>query len=256
MDWILLRGLSREQAHWGLFPKLLTDVFPGHRFHCLDLPGAGVRAAEKSPGSIASIAERVRAESLHLTRPLGLIGLSMGGMVALDWAARYGASEVGALAMVNSSSGFSPPWQRMRPGVWPRVARTLVLRDPAARERAILELTSGRPVSPELANRWVRIQQQHPTRRENALAQLWAAARYKAPERPPDLNAVLLASEGDRIVHWRCSQALADRWHWPVVIHPDAGHDLVLDDPSWVVAQLSMLLSAPAGTEQKQSVGA
>ncbi|MGB1477517.1 MAG: alpha/beta fold hydrolase, partial [Marinobacter salsuginis] len=51
-------------------------------------------------------------------------------------------------------------------------------------------------------------------------------------------DALLLASRGDRIVHWRCSAALEERWQWTMKLHPDAGHDLPLDDPEWIIQQL------------------
>ncbi|MGZ5183361.1 MAG: alpha/beta fold hydrolase, partial [Ramlibacter sp.] len=69
----------------------------------------------------------------------------------------------------------------------------------------------------------------------NALRQLWAAARYRAPDRPPAVPLLLLASAGDRLVHPSCSARLADRWEVPLRLHPWAGHDLPLDDPAWVL---------------------
>src|SRR5690554_7628397 len=39
MHWILLRGLTRERAHWGDFPERLRAAFPDQHFHLVDLPG-------------------------------------------------------------------------------------------------------------------------------------------------------------------------------------------------------------------------
>ncbi|PMZ18082.1 alpha/beta hydrolase, partial [Pseudomonas sp. FW306-02-F08-AA] len=42
-----------------------------------------------------------------------------------------------------------------------------------------------------------------------------------------------------------CSQALAAAWNLPLVMHPFAGHDLPLDDPAWVVAQVLQWATRP-----------
>ena len=40
-NWILLRGLARESAHWGDFIPLLQSTFPDAQLTLLDLPGTG-----------------------------------------------------------------------------------------------------------------------------------------------------------------------------------------------------------------------
>lgn len=160
MHWILLRGLTREQAHWGDFPRRLEAAFPGHRFHTVDLPGTGVAFRETSPDTIPAIREWVCRQVAHIPRPVNLLALSMGGMVALDWAQHAPCGEIQNLVLINTSSAFSPPWQRMRPGAWPRILRLLAYRELFDRERAILALTSNRPVPLALAKRWYSIQRQ------------------------------------------------------------------------------------------------
>jgi hypothetical protein len=31
--------------------------------------------------------------------------------------------------------------------------------------------------------------------------------------------------------------AIAQKWNVPLLVHPEAGHDLTLDEPSWVLTQ-------------------
>ncbi|RBP33267.1 pimeloyl-ACP methyl ester carboxylesterase [Marinobacter pelagius] len=238
MHWILLRGLTREQAHWGDFPAALQSAFPSHRFHAVDLPGTGIHYRQDSPDTIEGIRRQVCRQVSHIPRPIGIIALSMGGMVALDWAQNAELGEIQQLVMINTSSGFSPPWQRMRPVAWPRVLRLLSRRELFDRERDLLHLTSNRTVPLSLAKRWYSIQRQRPVSLANAFNQLRAAARFTpAPHRPlPD--ALLLASRGDRIVHFKCSEALESRWQWTLRLHPDAGHDLPLDEPGWILEQI------------------
>lgn len=242
MDWILLRGLTREQAHWGDFPRRLQAAFPEHRFHPVDLPGTGVHYRDESPETVADIREVVRQQVSHIRKPFSILALSMGGMVALDWAQHAPEGEIQNLVLINTSSGFSPFWQRMRPGTWPRVVRLLARRELFERERDLLRLTSNREVPLELAKQWYRIQRQRPVTAGNALRQLAAAARYAPGQKRPLSDALLLASRGDRIVHWRCSAALEQRWQWTLKVHPDAGHDLPIDEPGWIIRQLDAWL--------------
>lgn len=235
MHWILLRGLTREQAHWGDLPQRLSDAMPGHQFHAVDLPGTGVHYRERSPASMAAIRARVRRQVAHIPGPYGLIGLSMGGMVALDWAQHAEVGEIQQLVLINTSSGFSPPWQRMKPSALPKILRLFVTRDLFRREAAILALTSNRPVPLETIKCWYRIQRQRPVDAITALRQLAAAARYRPAAKRPLPDALILASEGDRIVASDCSATLSQRWQWTLHLHPWAGHDLVLDDPHWLV---------------------
>jgi pimeloyl-ACP methyl ester carboxylesterase len=74
--------------------------------------------------------------------------------------------------------------------------------------------------------------------RTNALRQLAAAARYRAPSHVPSVPVLLLAGARDRLVDPRCSEALARHWNAPIAVHPAAGHDLALDDGAWVAAQV------------------
>ena len=81
---------------------------------------------------------------------------------------------------------------------------------------------------------WVSIQRKHPVRRRNALRQLLAAARYRASLAKPEPPMLLLCSQGDSLVDWRCSQAISRAWGAPLRLHRHAGHDLPLDDGEWV----------------------
>jgi predicted alpha/beta hydrolase family esterase len=73
---------------------------------------------------------------------------------------------------------------------------------------------------------------------------LLAAARYRAPRQAPGLPILLLASQHDKLVDSRCSQALAEAWGSLLMSHPDAGHDLPLDDPHWVAHTVQHWLKA------------
>ncbi|MBZ0333312.1 hypothetical protein MARI_05680 [Marinobacter sp. JH2] len=238
MDWLLIRGLARESAHWGDWPEQLRRARPEDTFHTVDLPGTGLALDSRSPTSIAEARQFADRVTRELPRPLGLIGLSLGGMVALDWALNRPEDCV-SLVLISSSSRLSSPWRRMRPAQWAPVMRLLVQSDSDVRERAILALTSNRPISDEVARQWQAIQRERPVQRGDVIRQLYAASCYKPPLKAPKMPTLVLASYRDRLTDWRCSRDLAKSLECPLELHPDAGHDLPLDDSLWLIEQLN-----------------
>lgn len=241
-SWILLRGWAREARHWGDFPAQLKAVMPEARIVALDLPGNGQLYRRPSPLTVGSMVERCR-ESLRsqdAARPYYLFGLSLGGMVSTEWASRH-PEEVAACVLVNTSlRPFNSFRERLRPRSYGTLLRlAFIERDPRAREAAILHLTSARRgPRTDLISSWARYGEEQPVSRLNALRQVAAAARYRAPDAPP-VPILVLAGAGDRLVDAKCSENLARRWKVPIAVHPTAGHDLTLDDGPWAAAQVA-----------------
>lgn len=237
--WILLRGLTRESRHWGRFPGILASCFPGATVAAPDLPGNGRSNGERSPCSIAAMADACRrgVAADGVGPPYFVLALSLGGMVAIEWA-RRNPGDVAGLVLVNTSlrphAGFS--W-RLRPASYGTLLR-LPWVDVDARERAILRLTTTRSDDEGTASRWASYSRDRPVSRANAVRQLVAAARYRCDTRPAGTPMLVLGSAQDALVDVRCSQALARAWRLPLAVHPTAGHDLTHDDPDWVVAQV------------------
>ena len=108
-----------------------------------------------------------------------------------------------------------------------------------ARERRVLAMTSASPDRhPQAIAQWTAIAQDRPVSAGNVVRQLAAAARYRQPGTRPAVPVLLLASARDQLVSPRCSLRLASLWAVPLVLHLQAGHDLPLDDPEWVVDQI------------------
>lgn len=235
--WVLLRGLAREARHWGDFPLRLRARLPiGDEVLALDLPGNGGRSRERSPASVAGMVAAARAQ-VQGRGPCVLVALSLGGMVALEWAASA-PEEVQGCVLINSSLGaVSPFWQRLRPGSYGPLLRALLPGALHERERAIYRMTSNLPVNDAVLERWTGYARSHPVAARNVLRQLLAAARFRAPARVA-VPVLVLASRGDRLVSVQCSRALAGAWNLPLREHPAAGHDLPLDDPGWIAEQV------------------
>lgn len=240
--WIFLRGLMRDQRHWGSFPELFCAQLPGAVVHTLDLPGNGALNQLPSPASVPALADWVRAElrARGLAPPYRVFAMSLGAMVAIAWA-DTAPQEIDACVLANTSlKPISPFYHRLRPAAWPLLLRMALGRpSPGATEAAILGLTSNHlERTHNVLDDWLAWRLARPVRRANALRQLLAAMRFSAPSQKPAVRLLLLTGARDRLVDSRCSQALADAWQCQIAVHPSAGHDLPLDDAGWVATQV------------------
>lgn len=234
--WVLLRGLTREAGHWGAFVPAL-QARSAAPVICLDLPGAGALHAEACPAQLGQITERCRVQldALGVAGPVRLLGLSLGGMVAADWAARHPQQVAQAVLVNSSAAGLSPLPQRLQPRHWPLALGLLARWGSPAAERQVLAMSSRQdPLPADVAAQWAQLQRERPVQRRNALRQLWAAAHYRLPARPPALPVLVVRSLGDQLVDPACSLAIARHWGCAMQQHPSAGHDLALDAPGWL----------------------
>ena len=79
---LLLHGFG---MHGGLFSALLPALTPRFRVHVADLPGHG-RSAPVAMGDIATLAAAIDEATAAVEGPLVVVGWSLGGQVALQWA--------------------------------------------------------------------------------------------------------------------------------------------------------------------------
>jgi len=250
-SWLLLRGLGRDSRHWGDFPERLSRRI-GAPMHGIDLPGNGALYQRRSPARVDALVEACRTQAIAslLPPPYRVVAISLGGMLAVDWAIRH-PGEIDHAVLINTSLRPHAPWHRR---LQPRHLRALITAlcadDPTRWERLIMALTSNvwpsdRPRSAALLQQWIDWHRQCPPTRGNLLRQLIAASRFAAPERP-DCPLLLLGSAADRLVSVECSRRLAAAWPVPYREHPTAGHDLPLDDPDWLIDAIVDWISSTA----------
>ncbi|WP_305907009.1 alpha/beta hydrolase [Methylomarinum sp. Ch1-1] len=238
---VLIRGLLREARHWGEFTDDLRQRFPNARILTPDLPGNGRLHRLTSPNTIAAMTEALR-EQIKVGIPVDLIALSMGGMVAIDWMARY-PDEIRSSVLINTSARpLSPFYRRLRWQSYPRLI-SMLCHSKQQQEQDILSLTSNRHRGDsELLSNWRQWQRQCPVTSYSARNQLRAAANFTLPPRPPH-PMLIVASGGDRLVDCRCSRQLYQAWRTDYRQHDTAGHDLALDEPAWLADSIKQWLS-------------
>lgn len=249
VPWVLLRGLTREARHWGNFAAELRAVQPGAPVIALDLPGNGALHAQRSPVSVPAMAAHCRAalQALGVAPPYRVLAMSLGAMVAVAWADAQ-PRELAAAVLINTSlRPFGAFHQRLRPSQYATLLRlALTDADAAEWERSILALTSrrrfGEAERDALLGAWTAWRREAPVSRANALRQLLAAARFRAPPPRHSVPLLVLASTCDALVDPQCSRRLAQAWALPIAEHPTAGHDLPLDDGSWVARQVEQFV--------------
>ncbi|NOT11163.1 MAG: alpha/beta hydrolase [Methylococcaceae bacterium] len=241
-NWILLRGLSRESAHWGSFVNLMESTFPDASLTLLDLPGTGYLHKAASPTAIIDFVEQVRCSALEqncLNQPATILALSLGAMVAWEWLLSYPDEICGAALIGTSFAGLSPWYQRLRWQSYGRLLGLIRQKTMEDRELAILQLVSNRrDQDGQIKEQWEKIQTERPVNIKNTYRQILAAAAYKPDDRKPKQPVLLMHGRGDKLVAPECSAAIQKKWNLPLEMHPWGGHDLPLDDDLWVISRL------------------
>ena len=244
--WLLLRGLTRERRHWEDFPDVFSRHFPHDRIVFHDYAGNGARYRENSPSSISAMVDDARAAVKSCDKPVYIIGISLGSMVAIDWLTRYPAEVSAAVLISTSLKGLSPFYQRLLPGNYPAIIRSLLYRrDYLGNELNNLNMVSSIAVYDaqrrrRIIDHWVAYAKEYPVSAYNAVRQLRAATRYRLDikQAKPDVPMLVLRGMQDHMVSPTCSQRFAEHWQLPLRSHQAAGHDIPLDDPQWVCEQI------------------
>ena len=258
-NWILLRGLARESAHWGAFVPLLQATFPAAQISLLDLPGTGCFHQETSPKTINTITDKVRRHAFDhglLQQPVTILALSLGAMVGWQWMHSYPEDVCGAVLMNTSFADLSPFYLRLRWQSYRKFVALAMTRDVGSRESKILQLVSNRRYiakdgvydenqtgtgavqDEQISQAWEQIQHKRPISFKNSFRQIVAAASYRPGDIKPDQPVLLLNGLGDRLVSPVCSEAIHKKWNLELRRRIAAGHDLTLDDGAWVALQL------------------
>lgn len=223
------------------------DHVPGARVHFLDLPGIGEAVERRAPWRMAEIAEDLRERFLELresgdvdaSAPWAILGISLGGMIAMEWVKSHPTDFERAVIITSSAANLSPPWKRMLPSVGPNYIRAMFAKDAQETERRSLAITTNDlERRDELVAAYIEIGKTSPMPLKTINRQLTAAIRWRAPNHLP-IPTLFLGTEADHMVHPTCTPALATHFDMPLRMHETAGHEIPHDDPFWLADQVA-----------------
>jgi pimeloyl-[acyl-carrier protein] methyl ester esterase len=117
---VMLHGWA---MHSGVWAPVLSRLLDRYRLHLIDLPGHGYSGALEGPLSLSRIVEATEgaAACASGSEPAMVLGWSLGGQVALEWA-RVEPQRVTALVLMSTTPSFV-----QRPG-WPSAMAEATLR--------------------------------------------------------------------------------------------------------------------------------
>jgi len=232
--WMLLRGLTRGNGHWGNFPDLLKNA--GVDVELMEIPGNGTTCKEKTPLAVAEVIASIKSRSRFCQDglPFHLCGISLGGMVALAWAEAF-PKDLNSVAAINTSlCQYSVFFRRLMPSNYLKIASAIFDSQPMSREQKILKTVCNHPEhSNSYVQQFAEFSEKHPVTLENLFRQLLLANRISIKS-PLTVPLKIIVSKSDRLVHSSCSLQIAKNLGVKPLIHADAGHDLPLEAPEWL----------------------
>jgi pimeloyl-ACP methyl ester carboxylesterase len=241
---LLIRGLSREKAHWDNFPEFITESI-GLNVYCIDLPGMGEFNYLSSPINLHENTLFLRKRWLELKEKNSgewiILGISLGGMVCLDWACNFNDDAKRFFVLNSSVKGISSLFERMSPFGLFKMSLALTSNGPS-QERHIFELTSVKEskskIGVDTIDSWVNIRNKRPITKLNFFRQLISAMKYRAMKKKIT-NLTFLAGKQDRLCSYNSSIKLGKFFDSPVYLcEENAGHDFALDRPDFIIEQI------------------
>lgn len=238
---VLLRGLGRSSGFWLEFTEMLAQ----HReVICIDLLGTGLSRSTLGRARISDFA----CDVLHTLQLLehskvDLVGISLGGMVAIEVAAR--SALVNRLAVFASSSSGQGQ-TRIYPKALLKLLWSLRKKTPSNSELApYLVSRSTLKRRPELPKAWDELWRQEGFSHVPVLRQLFAAAlfRGKTSIAKLDIPILFMVSKGDALVPWQNTVKLWEcAKHGQLVLLENYGHDFPTEAPDEVISHLRAFL--------------
>jgi pimeloyl-ACP methyl ester carboxylesterase len=236
-EWVLIRGLLRSQFHWKSFGTELQQQLGLVKVHFVELAGNGILSDQLTPLKIDEAVAQLHTQLPSNLKNYGLLGISLGGMLATRWAQLH-PNEVEKLVLINSSSRLSTFTKRLLPKNYVSILKTLASANDEQAEEFVLSTTSNfkEKWQPHLKEN-INFLKKHPLKYENFVRQLALStqANFKSI---PKCEKLVLCSKADKLVHYSCSEDIAKAWNCDIRFHEGAGHDLPLDDTPWIIEQI------------------
>ncbi|MEY3049821.1 MAG: hypothetical protein RL365_1859 [Bacteroidota bacterium] len=239
VNFYLLRGLSRESAHWGMFPQDLLDKFPHSKVIEMDLPGVGMLNQINSPTRINPIIDVLRSTYYSKEGTNIFIASSLAALVAITWV-QQGKNEFQGLVLLSPSlKGICKFTERIKPRSWYDCGLIMLHPSVRVREKKLLKINLNDNTSRnELLNTWIGINKSRPYKAKNVFRQLLAGTRFNLLDHPIQIPILISGSKKDRLVASTCFIKLKIKLGADIVLHDYAGHALTLDASAWLTDRI------------------
>ena len=229
---VMIHGAQGDQS---MFAAMAKEFAAGYRVLTFDQRGSGLSEKPDIPYSMAMFADDTAALMDHLKMsPAHIIGVSMGGMIAQEFALRY-PNKVRSLVLGCTTPG-GPQSIRAGGGA---LASAYSTQPMTAEERgkALAEaaFTKGYLVKhPEIITSMIEARRSRPIDTTGFGHRMKAASEHNTYDRLEELRCPTLVITGkdDALISWENSRVLAERIKGAeqVILEP-AGHCFWLEQP-------------------------
>jgi alpha-beta hydrolase superfamily lysophospholipase len=239
VNFYLLRGLSRESAHWGTFPQELIEKFPQSKVIEMDLPGMGMLNQINSPTNINPIIDILRTTYYSKEGTNIFIASSLAALVAITWV-QQGKNEFHGLVLLSPSlKGICKFTERFKPRSWYDCGVIMLHPSVRVREKKLLKINLNDNRSRnELLNTWIGIHKSRPYKAKNVFRQLLAGTRFNLLDHPIQIPILISGSKEDKLVASTCFIKLKIKLGADIALHDYAGHALTLDASAWLTDKI------------------
>jgi pimeloyl-[acyl-carrier protein] methyl ester esterase len=246
MNWLFLRGLSREMGHWGNTFEVFERTNPGMKVFGLDYAGVGTECERQSPLTVNGMMQDFRSRFSilkdHHPGPWGILAISLGGMITLEWLKDYPEDFSHAVVVNTSAKNIANPLERFSAGALANYIKNAKDFRNGEMERIVLDTVCNLSITEELINEWRDIAILRPLPKRTMVTQMFAGSQYEAPDHVT-VPTLIIGCTKDRLVSVKCSERLAEHLDLPIIYHPEAGHDLSTDDAQWMADKVGEWIS-------------
>lgn len=248
-DLVMLRGLGRNIKHW-----LGFDKFAARHFRTISLDARGLGRTSRAMGTTDTIYD-LADDVVRVLDELGVeksnvLGISLGGMVAMAMGIKHPA-RTSSLVVVNSSiAGSGHP--RLTLPAWMLLARAVAV-GPAVYDdlaRLLLGPGAGKELTARVAREWLKIDQSMKVSPGLVLKQILAASRFRARGDLASITAptLVLFGKGDQFVPHANSETIAKLIPGARIVGIEgAGHELTIDRPEEALEEIRKFISWTEG---------
>jgi pimeloyl-ACP methyl ester carboxylesterase len=235
----LITGMMRSMTNWKVPIDILKAKFPDFEIIPLDVPGMGIHHGLTSPFSIDKNVEFLKKRFEANKGDLNvMLGFSLGGMIASKWTQIYPDDIHGAILVNTSFTHLQNPFLRMKPKILPAMIRAFFAKGHQREKLLYSAICNDRVNEDEKLKSWQADQVKYPVKSSNVFRQLIAGLTFKSIDLKLELPVLVLRSPCDHLVNAKCSSNIAHNFETQVASHDLGGHDILNDDPEWVVNEI------------------